>query len=91
MKKVSVLLFVFFIYLSGYSQTDSSQTIKADTITKKEELPILLVKPKEKNSTSQKSSVYTLKPGVDIPIIGVGTIWSLFAFTKIYKKNSPDH
>src|SRR5678816_4191986 len=40
-------------------------------------------------SDSKKESVYTLKPGVDIPIIAVGTAWSIYAFTKIYNKTPP--
>lgn len=35
---------------------------------------------------SQKESVYTLKPAVDIPIIAIGTGFSLYAFTIIYDK-----
>src|SRR5207237_8681621 len=33
-----------------------------------------------------KEQVYTLKPGVDIPIIAAGSIWSGYALTKIYIK-----
>lgn len=32
------------------------------------------------------SSVYKLKPRVDIPIVAAGTIWSSYTFTKIYNK-----
>ncbi len=32
--------------------------------------------------------VYKIKPVVDIPIIAAGTGWSLYAFTKIYKKGN---
>jgi len=54
-----------FIFLSGYSQSDSTHAVL------------------------KKESVYKLKPAVDIPIIVVGTAWSLYAFTKIYKKTPP--
>jgi len=30
--------------------------------------------------------IYTLKPSVDIPIVAVGTGWSIYAFTRIYNK-----
>jgi len=41
------------------------------------------------DSIIKKQEVYKLKLGVDIPIIAVGTGWSVFAFTKIYQKPRP--
>ncbi|HEX6332688.1 MAG TPA: phosphatase PAP2 family protein [Flavisolibacter sp.] len=40
--------------------------------------------------TLQKADlqVYKLKPAVDIPLTAIGTAWSLYAFTKIYDKDS---
>lgn len=41
------------------------------------------------NSGPAKSpKVYDLKPKIDIPIVAVGTGWSLYAFSKIYSKDS---
>jgi membrane-associated phospholipid phosphatase len=37
---------------------------------------------------SARKQVYTLRPIVDIPIVAVGTAWSLYAFTKIYSKGN---
>ena len=34
------------------------------------------------------SKVYTIKPAIDIPLTVAGTAWSLFAFTKIYSKDT---
>jgi membrane-associated phospholipid phosphatase len=36
----------------------------------------------------KSNQVYKLKPAVDIPIVATGTIWSLYAFTKIYSKGA---
>ncbi len=38
----------------------------------------------------EKDQIYKLKSAVDIPIIATGTLWSLYAFTKIYKKTPLD-
>ena len=42
--------------------------------------PVFPVPPKP-------AHVYTLHPAVDVPIVAVGTAWSIFAFTKIYSKD----
>ena len=31
--------------------------------------------------------IYKLKPAVDIPVIAVGTVWTLYAFSKIYNRD----
>lgn len=36
---------------------------------------------------SDSQPIYKLKPAVDIPLTAVGTIWSAYAFTKIYSKD----
>src|ERR1044071_9377827 len=41
---------------------------------------------KRKNHSS--GGVYEFHPAADIPILAVGSGWSLFALTKIYKKGS---
>jgi membrane-associated phospholipid phosphatase len=43
----------------------------------------------QNDSISEDKIVYKLKPAIDIPIITIGTLWSVFAFTKIYNKSHP--
>jgi hypothetical protein len=38
-------------------------------------------------SAFETERIYTLKPAVDIPVIAVGTAWSTYAFSNIYKKD----
>jgi membrane-associated phospholipid phosphatase len=74
------------MFLSGYSQSDSSMVMLQDTTINSEITGISQNNTEYKVSISGNKSVYKLKPWVDIPIIAVGTIWSNYAFTKIYKK-----
>ncbi len=82
------LLFIF-LFSYGYAQTDSIVPVYQDTLPKDslraESKPI----GAEKNIVIKKESVYRIKKGVDIPIVVIGTGWSLFAFTKIYNKSTP--
>jgi len=79
MKKLSVMCPAFlFVFASVYAQSDSAnmQSIQRDTI------------PLQQPETKVKAEpVYKLKPAVDVPITATGTIWSLYAFTKIYNKD----
>ena len=64
------LLFLFLV------SSVSAQTVSLDSSSTDSE-PVV----------KQKfSSVYKLKPAVDVPIVAAGTIWSSFTFTKIYNK-----
>lgn len=48
----------------------------------------ILAEPKEDLQTGMPDNeVYKLKPKVDIPVTAVGTVWSLYAFSKIYSKD----
>jgi len=40
------------------------------------------------NLAPNHTEVYRLKPGVDIPLTAIGTGWTLYAFTKIYSKDT---
>ena len=72
MKKLNLcVLFSLFLISSVFAQTSSLDSLSTDTI------------PVMKNKFN---SVYKIKPGVDIPIVAVGTIWSSYTFTKIYNK-----
>src|SRR2546423_1857066 len=82
MKRKLICVAFAFAYSATFAQTDPAPS-SPDTIiqTQKE-----VVTSKKRNS--QTSQVYTLKPAVDVPIVIVGTAWSLYAFTKIYKKGN---
>jgi hypothetical protein len=78
-----------FLFFQGYAQRDSITTLAGDIIPKdsvatppehrSEPIPVL----------TKKESIYKLKLGVDIPVVAAGTIWSLYALTKIYVKTPP--
>ena len=76
MKKVYVVVPAFlFVFASVCAQNDSA-SLRVDTT------PILQPEIKEK-----PKQVYKLNPGADIPVTATGTLWSLYAFTKIYNKD----
>lgn len=47
------------------------------------------VDAEEKVTEYNRESVYNFNPAVTIPIVAVGTVWSVYAFSKIYNKTSP--
>ena len=88
MKKNNILLLIFtFTFLSVYSQNDTTIIYSQDSIIDISKLSSPTHKTEVQINRSE--SVYTLKPAVDIPIVAVGTAWSVFAFTKIYNKTPP--
>jgi membrane-associated phospholipid phosphatase len=77
MKKVFVVIPAFlFVFASVCAQNDSA-SLRVDT-TPILQKPEINERPKE---------VYKINPGVDIPVTATGTLWSLYAFTKIYSKD----
>ena len=88
-ENVTFLLFIF-IFLSGYSQSDTTYASTRDTVINTEiAVASLDISKKKEETLIKKESVYKLKLGIDIPIIAVGTSWSVYAFTQIYKKTAP--
>lgn len=81
MKKVLLLSSVVFIAATSFAQQDTM--VKIDSIERITELAPEPVAPK-----TTTSEVYQLKPAVDIPLTAITTGWSLYAFTKIYSKES---
>lgn len=75
--KKALLFPLVFIFTISFAQTDS---LKLDSL----ELEHTIV-PKPQAPSAE---VYTLKPAVDIPLTVAGTGWSLYAFTKIYSKDT---
>jgi membrane-associated phospholipid phosphatase len=87
-KKNIIFLYLILMYLPGYPQSDSIQKLSHDTLFNT--VPQSLhEKSRDKNSRGLQNQIYKLKPIVDIPIIAVGTLWSIYAFTKIYNKTPP--
>jgi membrane-associated phospholipid phosphatase len=81
MKRSIICLMSVTLFFQGYSQRDSLPAFEGDSI------PIISKQNDEiKMALNQKEQIYTLKLGVDIPIIAVGTGFSLYAFTVIYDK-----
>lgn len=78
MKKLIVPAFLF-VFASVHAQNDTA-LLTRDTITFKQP-EIKKEKPHE---------VYKLNLGADIPVTATGTLWSLYAFSKIYSKDPSD-
>ncbi len=92
-ERILIFIFNIFLFSSIYAQTDSlakrhsdSLKISADTeksISKADSISL------DKKQIRKANQIYKLSPAVDIPIIAIGTTWSLYAFTKIYIKTPP--
>ena len=88
MRKGSILCLIYlFLFFSGYSQNDSLPVAAGDTIIKDSVSVIPKQDAEPKVVLNKREQVYKLKPGVDVPIIAVGTAFSLYAFTIIYDKD----
>jgi membrane-associated phospholipid phosphatase len=74
--------FIFLFLIRSYSQVDSTSmptdTTAINNVSETRRLETIKLK--------RKTNIYTLKPAIDIPIIAIGTGFSLFAFTTIYDK-----
>jgi membrane-associated phospholipid phosphatase len=76
MKKLCLVMpAVLFVIASVCAQNDSA-IIQGDTT------PIM-----QPDINKKTEPVYKLNYGADIPVTATGTIWSLYAFTKIYSKD----
>jgi hypothetical protein len=78
MKKGLFSSLVLLSAIFSYAQNDS---LRIDSIEKNVEI---VPKPVASNN----GEVYKLRPAIDIPLTAVGTGWSLYAFTKIYSKDT---
>lgn len=85
-KNILVGLFSLVILQNSYAQTYPSPVDSQDTGNSKRGSQS---EAGRNRNPSDIGEVYKLKLGVDIPIIAIGTGWSLYAFTKIYKKPNP--
>jgi membrane-associated phospholipid phosphatase len=66
--------FIFLLFLAG------AITARSQDSTAFQTTPV--------SPSPEKMEVYHLKPAVDIPVTAIGTGWSLYAFTKIYSKDT---
>jgi membrane-associated phospholipid phosphatase len=83
MMKASLLCILnVFLFFAGYSQ-NAPAPAAADTVRKH---TVVAQAARETKAALYKLPVYKLKPGIDIPIIAAGSIWSAYALTKIYIK-----
>ena len=65
------------VHQSGSNDTDQNP------------LKVVIIPVEDKVIDYNRESVYKIDPAVDIPIVTVGTIWSVYALSKIYTKTSP--
>ena len=88
MSKAQFLCLAFLLFFhSGYSQMDSLSLVpdKASWKSGNSVSQQLLV---SNTNPAKKAPVYDLKPAVDIPVIAFGTLFTLYATTKIYTKGA---
>jgi membrane-associated phospholipid phosphatase len=81
------LILMIPIALTASAQQDSlniKDTVFTDTIKSS----IISHDINSAKSFNTRQKFYKLKPLVDVPIVAIGTGWSLYAFTKIYTKDS---
>lgn len=73
------------LYASG--QTTPDTTIQNQTDSTIQNIPESSIQNFTDKNISGNQEVYKLKAASDIPVIAIGTGWSLYAFTKIYSKD----
>lgn len=82
-----VCLLCISLFIPAYSQNDSVRSVAQDTIPK-DSISVIAEHPSEtKPVPDTRTRVYKINRAVDIPIVAVGTGWSLYAFTTIYVKD----
>lgn len=69
-----------FLFVNLFAQADSLKINQSDSVQVRD-TPAM-----PKSSTGADQYTYKIKGSVDIPITTIGTVWSLYAFTKIYSK-----
>lgn len=88
MRKCIVYLLSFFLPVTAYCQQDITSELPGLAAA---EVPVnetlSLTWKADDNEIKAINEVYTLKPKVDIPVVAVGTIWTPYAFSKVYSKD----
>jgi membrane-associated phospholipid phosphatase len=77
-----------FTYVISYCQNDTLP-VQNDTLLKvPDTLQHQFIINPPSFSTPNVPRIYKIKPAVDVPLTVIGTGWSLYAFTKIYSKDT---
>lgn len=87
-RTIGFIIFFLFNIIICYSQVDSIPAVNNDSINNPANNSSFANDANRKTS-GKDDAVYELRPAVDIAIIAVGTVWSAYAFTKIYNKTPP--
>src|SRR4051812_20849812 len=77
--------------LSAFAQVNSVQVMNehkelTDSLPGYSNIPVASDSEKILKQPTHETGIYKINPAVDVPIVALGTGWSLYAFTKIYKK-----
>ncbi|MGN6163327.1 MAG: phosphatase PAP2 family protein [Flavisolibacter sp.] len=84
MKKAVLFAIVLVLFLSSYAQNDTLPSIIHTSVQSADTnfhfKPVAI--------TPHNENVYHIKPWIDIPLTVGGVGWSLYAFTKIYSKDT---
>ena len=72
----------FVLHLFSFAQQDSLKVVVIDSISTPDEAANISIK-----NSFLKQPVYKLRPGVDLPVVAIGSAWSGYAFTQIYSKD----
>jgi membrane-associated phospholipid phosphatase len=87
LKRSALCLVSFFLSYHAYAEPDSIRVVSRNT-TSIDSIQIRTGFNPPLETVFKKLPVYTLKPAVDIPVIATGTIFTLYATTKIYSKGA---
>ncbi|HTM66005.1 MAG TPA: phosphatase PAP2 family protein [Flavipsychrobacter sp.] len=81
----SVLVFVLALLPFSYGQTVNSITSNNEII--KESIRFAPEPPKDEFASGEEK-MYRIRPWIDIPVTAVSAAWTVYAFSKIYDKDS---
>lgn len=87
MYKLITLILVISMQLYAVGQTTSDTTMQNNPDSNMLVSPDTSMRTFSNENPSRNGEVYKLKAASDIPIMAIGTGWSLYAFTKIYSKD----
>jgi membrane-associated phospholipid phosphatase len=87
MYKITILIFLAAIQLYAFGQVTPDTSIHSKPDSTIQPALDTTVQTLTDKTIPHNHEVYKLKAASDIPIITIGTGWSLYAFTKIYSKD----
>ncbi len=83
MKRLWCCFIVILSFSPVIAQNDSLNLPLQEVLPPRDTAPPIV------KADAKQQQVYKLKPAADIPIVAIGTGWSLYAFSKIYSKDPP--